>query len=398
MTALVVANLILTVAMVAVAAGFGFRAYRKHDKAFRHARASGDPAADYAPRRNWTKSAGKVNYSSFVYFDLDRDGRYSAGDRPMSGIAARLSGAGGHILTARTNANGFANFIMSSTARRAHIATPGTYHFAISIPPGWTCTSGNAVQSNEFVRIEGAPAGIGSEEMVRPVGLAPIRHVSGRTGAGSTTISFGAPGLEFATETIGPNTDFRILVPDGANSIAVGGEGMDRRLMLTPYPTHLGILSADRPTLASDVALKTIDFDAVTPRNLRKTPSGYAGLNWFNLNAISRDFQGSGDGYVNGNTSGDHVAYTSSGHPGELWSAVPFGFHSVMITAAWLAAEGDTARIESWGGDRLLASDEVSVSALTPVLYAPMLAGVTRIRFSSRHYWQLVIDDLVLAR
>ena len=49
-------------------------------------------------------------------------------------------------------------------------------------------------------------------------------------------------------------------------------------------------------------------------------------------------------------------------------------------------------------GGIILASDEVVVSALTPVHYAPMLAGVTRIRFSSRHYWQIVIDDLVLAR
>ena len=64
---------------------------------------------DYPIRRDWSRSSGKLNYSSFVYFDVDRDGRYGLGDRPMGGIAARLSGAKGHMLTSRTNANGFAN-------------------------------------------------------------------------------------------------------------------------------------------------------------------------------------------------------------------------------------------------------------------------------------------------
>ena len=96
----------------------------------------------------------------------------------------------------------------------------------------------------------------------------------------------------------------------------------------------------------------------MTPRGLRKIPSGYAGLNWFNLNAISRDFAGGNDGYVNGNTSGDRMALLqASGNPAELWSDKPFGFHSVMISAAWLNAEGETAQIESWRGDELAADD-----------------------------------------
>ena len=144
--------------------------------------------------------------------------------------------------------------------------------------------------------------------------------------------------------------------------------------------------------------LETIDFNDVTPRGLRKIPSGYAGLNWFNLNAISRDFQGGNEGYVNGNTSGDHMCYTSSGHPGELWSDRPFGFHSVMLSSAWLRSEGEICIVESWRSDELVARDEIAVSALTPVHYAPMLRGITRIRFASKHYWQIAIDDLAIVR
>ena len=114
---------------------------------------------------------------------------------------------------------------------------------------------------------------------------------------------------------------------------------------------------------------------------MRKVPSGFANLNWLNLNAISRDYRSGSEGYVNGNTSGDHMCYTSSGHPAELWSDSPFGFHSVMLSAAWQKSEGELARIESWRGDTLIASDVVAVSALTPVHYAPMLREVTRIHF-----------------
>ena len=48
-----------------------------------------------------------------------------------------------------------------------------------------------------------------------------------------------------------------------------------------------------------------------------------------------------------------------------------------MLTAAWLRSEGELALIESWLGDELVASDEVMLSALAPVHYAPMLKGPT---------------------
>jgi hypothetical protein len=398
MAYLLIANLILWTALAAAAAAFGVYAYGKRSRSKLRSRRYGDPSQDYAPRENWSRAAGKLNYSSFVYFDVDRDGRFGLGDRPMGGIASRLSNAGGHLLTSRTNGNGFANFTMSTGSRRAHIRSPEVYEFAISIPPGWACTSGNEVQTREFRPIEGAPAGIGSDEMVKPVGLAPIRTLSGRAADDGATISVLKAGRSLSSETIAPDAAFRIKIPDDADAVAIDGPGFGRKLALPPYPSHIGVLSAQRTPIDDGAVLETIDFNDVTARGLRKIPSGYAGLNWFNLNAISRDFAGSNEGYVNGNTSGDHTCYTSSGHPAELWSDRPFGFHSVMISAAWLRAEGEVAKIESFSGNRLAASDEIVVSALTPVHYAPMLKGITRIRFSSRHYWQLVIDDLVLAR
>ena len=396
---LVVANLFLSALLIAAAIGAGLFFYLKRRRRKRADLLPGDPSRDYAAANTKRRSAGSLNYSSFVYLDVDRDGRYGVGDRPMGGIMVRLSGSNGHLLSSRTNGNGFANFTMSTRARKAQIRSAGSYRFAVSVPPEWVCTSKNDIQSMPFDLIEGSPAGIGAAEMVKPVGIAPVRVVSGRTDKDVTaTISAVKGAQNLAAETLAPGSEFRFQIPDGAEALILDGPGVNRNLTLPAYPTNLGLISPVRPTLSPDAMLETIDFNEVTPRGLRKIPSGYANLNWFNLNAISRDFQSGSEGYVNGNTSGDHSCYTSSGHPAELWSAKPFGFHSVMLSSAWLMSEGEIATIETWLGDTLIASDLVAVSALGPVHYAPMLKAVTRIRLSSKRYWQLVVDDLILVR
>lgn len=366
---------------------------------YRRKRRPGDPAQDYAVRRDWTRSTRSLNYSSFVYLDVDRDGRYGVGDRPMAGIVVRLSGAKGHLRTASTNINGFANFRASTRSRRATIRRPGTYRFSVSVPPGFVATSDNQVQSKVFRTIAGSRAGLGSEEMIKPVGLAPVRRIDGHVAPGEAgMISALRAGEILSQESLEPDRPFRFPVPEGADTVTVAGVGLERRLTLSPYPADLGMLSAERAAIPAEAILETIDFDDVTLGGLRKIPSGYGGLNWFNLNVLFRDFQVGGQGYINGNTSGHHLCYTSSGHPAEIWNDRPFGFHSVMLTAAWLRSEGEVAKIESWNGEKLVASDEVVLSALTPLHYAPMLAGITRIRISSEHYWQVAVDDLRVAR
>ena len=395
---LIVANLLLSAVLIAAAIGAGLYFYLKRRRRKQASLLPGNPSRDYAAPNTKRRSAGSLNYSSFIYLDVDRDGRYGVGDRPMGGIMVRLSGSQGHLLSSRTNGNGFANFTMSTRSRKAQIRSAGNYTFAVSIPPGWISTSGGEVQAVPFDLIEGSPAGIGSAEMVKPVGIAPVRFVRGQTAAEAASLSFTRRGERLLQESLKPNIRFQINVPDDADAILVDGPGSGKSLTLSTYPTDLGILAPQRAAIGADAPLETIDFNDVTPRGLRKIPSGYAGLNWFNLNTISRDFQGGSEGYVNGNTSGDHLCYTSSGHPAELWSDKPFSFHSVMLSSAWLRSEGEICIVETWQADRLVARDEIAVSALTPVHYAPMLRGITRIRFSSKQYWQIAIDDLVIAR
>lgn len=359
----------------------------------RKARGSADPARDYAPRTAWGASRGALNYSSFVFMDVDGDGRFGEADRPMAGIVVRAYDENGAFLAAvRTNNGGFANFVMSASKRRAILRAPGAYRFSVSVPAGWRVSTGNETQTLRLDELPGSPAGLAGEDLPKAVGLSPARLLRGKAAAGATLSVLGK-GKVLDTRQLAPGS-FRLDLPAEADTLAISGSGLDRHLMLSAYPTDLGLL---RPgATEAGAALKTIDFDDVTVLPFQKIPSGYAGLDWRNLNVLTSQYVKGSEGYLNGNVSRGHAVYTSSGHPAEFSRAKPFGFHSVMLTAAWLASEGETALVESWLGDELVASDEIALSALAPVHYAPMLKAVTRIRISTRHYWQAVLDELVL--
>ncbi|RRH94935.1 hypothetical protein EH240_25685 [Mesorhizobium tamadayense] len=361
----------------------------------RKARGNPNPARDYAPRAKWGGGRGALNYSSFVFMDVDGDGKFGKADRPMGGIVVRAYDDKGAFLCAvRTNNGGFANFVLSASKHRAVLRAPGKYRFSVSVPKGWRVSTGNEDQSLRLDAVPGSPAGLAGEDLPKAVGLSPARFVRG-TAAAEATLSLIARGKPLETAKLAPG-GFHIDLPDKADMLAISGPGIDRRLVLSPYATDLGLL---RPgAIAADAALETVAFSGVTALPFQKVPCGHGGLDWRNFNALTGQYVANSEGYVNGNLSRGHVAYTSSGHPAEFWRAEPFGFHSVMLTAAWLSSEGEVALVESWLGDELVASDEIVLSALAPVHYAPMLKAVTRVRVSTKHYWQAVLDELVLAR
>jgi len=382
----------VVLAVVAVAIWLARRA-----RARRKARRRADPANDYAVRTDWGRSTGTLNYSSFVYFDVDRDGKYGMGDRPMAGIMVRLFDEAGDLVSAvRSNVSGFANFAMSASSGNAVIRLPGTYRFSVSVPPGWRSPSANQTQSQRFWLAPDSSVGLMSQDLPQPVGLAPARSLVGRTAAeNAATLSVMANGQVLESRELAPRCAFRLELADEADMVVVTGSGLDRKLALSPYPTDLGTLAPRTPP--GEAPSRTISFDDITGRGLRKIPSGHAGLQWRNLNAMAQDHTKGSEGYVNGNVSGDHVAYTSSGYPAEFSRETPFAFHSVLLSGAWLKSEGEMALIESWLGEQLIASDHITLSALTPLHYVPMLKEVTRVRLSTKHHWQMLMDDLVLA-
>ena len=95
MQILLIANLVFSGVLIVTGAAAGIYFYLLHLRRRRGSRLPGNPANDYAVRQDWSRSTGTLNYSSFIYFDVDRDGRYGLGDRPMAGIKVRLRGANG---------------------------------------------------------------------------------------------------------------------------------------------------------------------------------------------------------------------------------------------------------------------------------------------------------------
>ncbi|PBB89428.1 hypothetical protein CK215_27345 [Mesorhizobium sp. WSM3864] len=389
--ALVLFISVLVIAGAIALIAFALRWRRKR----RRARGSADPTRDYAPRTAWGQTSGKVNFSSFVFMDVDGDGKFGQADRPIAGIVVRAYDETGAFLAAvRTNNGGFANFVMSSKKRRAVLCKPGTYQFSVSVPKGWRVSTGNEIQSLRLDAVPGAPAGLAGEDLPKAVGISPARFIRGKAAAEAALHVLGK-GRVLETWQLPPG-DFLIGLHGDADTLAISGSGLDRRLALTPYPADLGLL---RPNaIADDSALEMIGFDAVTILPFQKIPCGHAGLEWRNLNTLTSQYVKDSEGYLNGNLLRGRVAYTSSGHPAEFADTTPFGFHSVMLTAAWLASEGEVALVESWLGEELVASDEIALSALAPVHYAPMLKAVTRVRISTKHYWQAVLDRLLLVR
>ncbi|MEL6919834.1 MAG: hypothetical protein AAFO77_02260 [Pseudomonadota bacterium] len=359
----------------------------------------GDLAKDYPVRTDWSRSRGKVNYSSFVYFDVDRDGSYSMADRPLGGIQVRLYKNDRHVRRSITNINGFANFASSTRNRKAPLRKPGTFRFEVSVPPGWIATSDNKSQSMPFRLAPGSPAGIVGERMLTPVGLAPERWVRG-SGVGDAgmeiTMLKGKQKLSHQKPDVGKA--FRFDVPEDADAIQLSHGTLKRVIEPGPYPIDFGHLSKDSLRQAAGTKTQKIDFCDITPDGLKKIPNGYAGLNWFNLNMMSRDFTPNCTGASNGATGGYQSCYTSSGHPAEIYSDQPFGLHSMTLTAAWHMAEGETAVITCWNGEEKLREDRIVLTTLTPIAYTPMLPSVTHVQISPAHHWQIILGDVLIVR
>ncbi|TIR65154.1 MAG: hypothetical protein E5X15_31370, partial [Mesorhizobium sp.] len=89
--------LFISVLVIAGAIALIALALRRRRKR-RRARGSANPAGDYAPRTAWGPTSGKLNFSSFVFMDVDGDGTYGQADRPIAGIVVRLFDESGRFI------------------------------------------------------------------------------------------------------------------------------------------------------------------------------------------------------------------------------------------------------------------------------------------------------------
>jgi hypothetical protein len=167
---------------------------------------------------------------------------------------------------------------------------------------------------------------------------------------------------------------------------------VERELVVRDAPVRLSTIVLGEPPVEPAGKRTTIDFESITSTPIMKIPSGVGGLDWVYLNVI--DAVTGGAAYTNNVTSGRYVGYGSSGHPVTISRAGGFDFFGASFGLGSQEGEGETLRIQAFRGDAAVADDEVPISSLGPVRFDSAFHRIDRLVLTTRHYWQLVVDDM----
>lgn len=348
-----------------------------------------------------------MNISYFAFRDVNQNGIYDMPDRPYAGLNVFLEHPDGSISIRKSNISGFANFAMSLNNAAHEISAPGRYRATGKPAEGWRVTSGNASQELKIKMLKASPGGLIAEKTLVPVGVAPELTIGGRfevptegdpSGYVVSAISRNAKTIQAPLSTEGAYT---IAVDNGVWQLEfLGPDGLlaKRVVKLSNYPVIVSKVVAGRQYASKESKARLVGFDDLTNSDtLYEIPNGYAGLHWHNWIAVHQKYY-AGYGYINAAISGEYVAYNSSGHPAVLESPDPFDFLGAYVGVAWASAEKGFIDIKGWREDELIYRDRIKARTSGPLKLAADYKDVTRVEFSTEHYWQVVLDDIEISQ
>lgn len=333
--------------------------------------------------------------SQFVFRDMDRDGTYDLGEPPIAGVPVRLIRPDAQPVVVETNLAGFANFVMSPDGG-ADIPGPGEVTFEVLPPDGLDLSLARPPFTATIRSLPAAPGGMVADATPPFIGLMPELTLSIGAREEDRVVCVDQDGTEWAAHGDGPHRtcdvspgSWRILWTSDTDEVT-------RELDIGQWP-----LRVPRPVERTDGAQGTpvtVGFDdLISSNNLIEVPAGVAGMVWQNFVATHRMYY-QGAGYINGTTSGEFSAYNSSGHVATMRSDRPFDLISVNLTLAWPAGLGGDIRVEALRDGEVVARDAFRGSVFAPMRFEPDWHGITELRIHHETYWQIVIDDLVIAR
>jgi hypothetical protein len=321
----------------------------------------------------------------------------------MAAVAFELAGAGKR-LTRRSNISGMANYRMSAAKRDRDITAPGIYHAKVIVPPNFVLTTDNAVQSTSIHMMPGAPGDMYAAPNFEPVGLAAELSISGQIVSGnpSSKLRVELQSGEGTRQSVPVDREgmFRQQVTAGEWTVEVSdvssGRLVKRLVSVDSAPIRLAKIDLARDELQPLPHQRVVNFDRlVSSMAVSKIPHGYEGVGW-NFFVVTHNRTYSGEGYINNTVSGEYVAYNGSGHPVSIVSQAPMDFIGSHVGTAWRRAEGEKLLVVGWRNDETVYEDEIELSSMGPVYFAADYRGVTRVDFATRHYWQVVFDDMKL--
>lgn len=365
--------------------------------------------ASYEPRDWQEERESSLNISLYTFRDANRNGIYDVGDLPMSWVIVDLTTPSGDLHTELSNINGYANFKMARDSNVHPVSEVGApYRFSVRPPPAFEITSGNADQQVTFRRLEGSVAGLVAEKPPHWVGLAPRLSMgfslpAGDGVAAAHTLRFTLQSPEGYLQELALEPGERLEIDGHPGNWLLqgvddnGGVQYERRLLVRDAPVEV-LLPQHISTMPDARPHRVVEgFDWLQRSIIDKIPNGHLGLNWDYLLAVHNQ-QYKGPGYVNGLVSGHAVAYNSSGHPVTISApdGGSFDFEGGYFSVAWPAAEGEVLEITAWRNGEVVAETDLPLSHLGPVWLDADLRSIDRLQLITRHYWQFVVDDLVV--
>lgn len=337
--------------------------------------------------------AGEMNISQFVFRDSNRNGVFDAGESPYAGIPIRLEQEGAEPIVEESNLAGFANFPMSADDPGQDITGPGEVRFAVELPDGLVLTTEKPVHAARIRRLDRAPAGLVMEPPNPFMGVAPALAIE-TSAEGLRAMTCASGGL--VLEAVPRLSDLVCEVTQGTWEVTwrrEDGATVSRKVTVADWPVRVPAARAAPP--AGQARIET--FEGVIGSENIQEMAASDGFTWHNLIAVHRKFYGAW-GYTNGTISGEFAAYNSSGHPATLSSDEPFEFRSVLVSVAWPAGRTAPVRFTALREGEVVAEEAFFASNLRPVLFEPRWGGIDTLVISHDTYWQVVIDDLTLAR
>jgi hypothetical protein len=70
---------------------------------------------------------------------------------------------------------------------------------------------------------------------------------------------------------------------------------------------------------------------------------------------------------------------------------------SVYVSVAWPKAEAGFIEIKGWRDDEIVYRDRLKATTSGPIKLEAGYRDVTRVEFSTQHYWQVLLDDLAIS-
>lgn len=370
----------------------------------------------YPERIDWYPiNTNVANVSHYIYNDINRNGEYDTEDQPIVNIAVKMTRPDNSYIIRRSNLNGFVNFTNSMIASPVDVSEPGEYTFEVIPPPGWEITSNNAIQKINYKEAPGTRPGIIADKVPTPTGISPIRKINGKIATrGENGSITNVDPKNIKVTAISPSGKEHVIAlnEDGSFSVT-GDEGIweirvkslsndevyQRKVKLGHVPVQMStiVLGNINENKAAPKNTKVVTFEDITKSEIQKVPNGVAGLKWTNL-IITDNKLYSGEGYINNTISGRYVAYNTSGYPVTISDDKGFNFHGAYFGVAWFnEAEGEILKIRAWKGDKLIAEDQFKLSALGPKWFDANYYGITKLELETEHYWQFVVDDIMVS-